>query len=1066
MASSVNSDQGVKSLEKTGSNAGATEWLATLVKAVAAGKSEGKESGKAKGTGGKDDAEEVSGDSDLSVDEIRKKYDIPDFSDDGLLEVKVGDDKTVGEKAAEDFINGIRDDVKSGKLAEDSDEAKLVDLIDAQGATENGYDLYGYVELMESGGSTYRQTQTDPTHLTGDDAKAIIDEDELAKQISGLMQKEGISKRYDDALQGAIESIPEDTRTDIADRVDKALFEPDSKDPNPGFEDYVIAMKEKAEATDDEELTDKLQDEVDNYFEALQALEPDSYKDRKQTFDQNMMTHQLDSYMENPDSVDAENASIGLRDTIDIVQAGVNSTLQSLDKSDKSYNAYQTLNKDLESFKQSLPNLSPEGHKQLAKALQLATEVTNRPGINQNEKNKLFQSVINDNLKSLPEAERGTFKKLLDSASSTGTLGAMSGTMSLISGGMQISNGGWDDMSTDERVAAVRDLVGALSFGNDFARFGSNLIEQLSGKVDVPGVEGGVPRAQATSWLGLLGDNFPDIWRSGADAKADLFSEAISTRVNKASENLGNQGIPLDDLDENGRKNFEKLAENLGNQMIDTGSRTSGGDIAKNAGRSFLRFMGGAGLDITGGVMDLVSGVKKLKDADTALERAGAGLQIGLGASGTGMAIANTVSMFAPSGSNLAANIGGIGTRVMSGVFMGARVAGPVLGVVGTIFGIAGTLIAEAINHKKLQKLTDSQGQFFKDLSEYGVTEEDWGDKLEFARYESYMYGGRDSPDDQSIFEYQADEWEHFQNTEGEKGSSLPRLAPHLHKDGDPDEKNLWEKHLDGGTTRQNGKDSYYKTDDWRPWGDTDTEILDPADESGLPRYGDSGGAGTFSDFREDIDRVDIGSIELVDDGRVVFVKDGVRQIIDPEAGDSHSDKETRTEIIDYLKGLYDLAHPDGERSQQRIDEMDSVFAQTDRYNDVDAIGNYIEAEDPAAWDEKPDVVNIFGDKGSPGNFGDFKEDMDKVDVASIRVFDNGEVYFKKSGTWYVLTPNANSKIDGEFDKFTGYLKELYDITHDDGVLNKRLAAQVDELFGSTDDYNDLDDLKKFLDIA
>ncbi|MDH4574288.1 hypothetical protein CUR86_18935 [Salinicola acroporae] len=167
--------------------------------------------------------------------------------------------------------------------------------------------------------------------------------------------------------------------------------------------------------------------------------------------------------------------------------------------------------------------------------------------------------------------------------------------MSLISGGMQISNGGWDEMTTDERVGAVRDLVGALSFGNDFAKFGSNLIETLGGKREVPGIEGGMPRANATAWLGLLGDNFPDIWKSGADVKADLFAENISLRVDNGSRSLGNQGIPLDDLDENGRRNFDKLAENLGNQMIDTGTRSSGTDIAKKVGRSYLRFMGGRG---------------------------------------------------------------------------------------------------------------------------------------------------------------------------------------------------------------------------------------------------------------------------------------------------------------------------------------------------------------------------------------------------------------------------------------------------------------------------------------
>lgn len=1062
MAPSVSSDRDVKALDGD-TSAESPQWAKAVLRAVSNGES----------VDGETRAEEpeapseTSEDTDLSIDQLREKYDIPDFSQDGLMEIKVDGDKTVGEKAAEDFIQGIRDDVESGKLSEDSDEAKLVDLIDAQGAVDNGYDLYGYVELMESGGSTYRESQTDPTHLTSEDAKALIDEDELAKQISELMQKEDIGKRYDDALQGAIEDIPDDKLDDVKSKVNEALFEPDGDDPNLDFEDYVIAVKEKAEATDDEELSDKIQTEVDNYFEALQALDPDSYEARKQTFDQNMMTHQLDGYMEHPESVDAENVRTGLRDTIDIVQGGINSVLQHLDKTDKSYNAYQTLNRDLESFKTSLSKLSAGEHKKLAESLRLATEVTNRPGISQAEKDKLFQKIINDNLTALPEAERGTFKKVLDSASSSGTLGAMSGMMSLISGGMQLANGGWDEMTTDERVGAVRDLVGALSFGNDFARFGSHLIETLAGKQDVPGIEGGVPRAKATAWLGLLGDNFPDIWKSGADVKADLFAENISTRVDKGSQSLGNQGIPLDDLDENGRRNFDKLAENLGNQMIDTGVKTSGADIAKNVGRSYLRFMGGAGLDITGGVMDLVTGVKKLKDADTALERAGAGIQIGLGSSTTGMAIANTVSMFAPSGSNLAANLGGIGTRVMSGVLMGARVAGPVLGVVGTIFGIAGTLIAEAINHKKMQKLTDSQGDFFKDLAGYGVTEDDWGDKLEFARYESYMYGGRDSPEDQSIFEYQADEWEHFENTEGENGSSLPRLAPYLHKDGDPDSENLWEKHLDGETVRQNGKDSYYHTDDWRPWGDTDTETVDPLDPSGLPRFGDDNDPGTYGDFKEDIDRVDVASIQIVGDDRVVFEKDGVKQIIDLNAGDSHSDKDTREKIIDYLKGLHDLANPDGELDRSRADEMNSVFAQTDSYNDLDAITGYIDAPEPAAWDEQPDVVNIFGDSGNPGNFGDFKEDMDKVDVASIRLLDGGDtIYFKKSGTWYVLTPNANSKIEGEFDKYTSYLKELYDITHDDGVLNKRLASQIDELFGHNDDYNDLDDLKSFLNIA
>ncbi|GHB16906.1 hypothetical protein [Salinicola rhizosphaerae] len=1065
MAPSVNSDTDVKASDSSSTES--PQWLDALVQAIASGKKSENDGDSTTDETAETTSSEETEASGLSADEIRDKYDIPDFTENGLTETEVdetnddGEKKTVGEKAAEDFIQGIRDDVDSGKLDKDSDEAKLVDLIDAQGAVDNGYDLYGYVELMESGGSTYRQSQTDPTHLTSDDAKALIDEDELASQISELMQSDDISKRYDESLQGAIESIPDDQRSAISDKVNEALFDSDGN-ANLDFEDYVIAIKEKAEKSGDEALGDRIQTEVDNYFQALQALDPDRYAARKQTFDQNMMTHQLDSYMENPDSVDDESADVALRDTIDIVQHGINGALQEMDKGTKAYNAYNKVLNDIESFKKTLDGLSSGDSKKLLKAFTLATNISESSGADQAQKEKLFQNVINDNLQGVSEDTRGSFKKVLDSASGSGTLGAMTGTMSLISGGVQLSNGSWDDMTDTERLAAVRDLVSGLSFGNDFARFGSNIVEQLGGKG-----KDGKAKINATSWLGLLDDNFPDIWKSQGTKNVDAVSKSIKDAVNTASDNLGDAGIPLDDLDEQGKKDYREMTQSLGEQMGAPTGADSKGETARKMGRSFLRFMGGAGLDVTGGVMDIVTGVKKLQNADTALEKAGAGLTLGAGTSGTAMSIANTISMFSSRGSNLAASIGNIGTKVMNGLFMGSRIAGPVLGIAGAIFGIAGSLIAEAINHQKMQKLTDSQGDFFKDLASYGVTQDDWGDKLEFARYESYMYGGRDSPDDQSIFEYQADEWEHFQNTDGERGSSLPRLAPNLHVDGDPDSENLWEKHLDGTTVRQNGKDSYYKTDDWRPWSDTDTEILDPADESGLPRFGDDSDPGTYSDFKEDVDRVDVGSIELAGDDRVIFSKDGVKQIIDLNAGDSHTDKETRGKIIDYLKGLYDLSHPNGEFSQSRADEMNDVFAQTDSYNDVDAITQYIDAPDPAAWDENPDVVNIFGDSGDPGNFGDFKEDMDKVDVASIRLLDGGDtIYFKKSGTWYVLTPNANSEIKGEFEDFTGYLKELYDITHTDGVLDKRRAAQIDELFGRNDDYNDLDDLKSFLNIA
>lgn len=756
------------------------------------------------------------------VQDLRDQYNIPSFGAEGLMEMELENDKTVGGQTAEKFVQGIKDDIKSGKLAEDSDEAKIVKLMDAQAAIETGYNLYGYAEAINMGSGTYRESDKDPTKLSGDDVKEMVDEDKLAKEISELMSKEGIKDRYDKELQNSVNGLSEERLSEVREQVFPALFEDGTRDANLDFEDYVIAMNDSG----DPAKSEMAELDVDRYFESLRILEPDSYNARRQTFDQNMMTHQLNTYMENPDTVSPENADAGLRATVTMVKTGVNSVLGGLDKGDKTYDMYKKMSNEFDILDGHIQGASAEDNSKIAAAIRQAAASGDAATIDK---------VVDAQLKGLSgnrEETAGSLKKFLHSASSTGSLGAMSGTMSLVSGALQLANGG-GDMTTDQQIAAARDLVGGLSWTNDFLKFGSNIVETLSGTQAMDPAAGAdgkpEPKIKATAWLGLLDDNFPDIW-GNKDTKADKLSGEINDRIAKSSETLKSYDVTQFTPEE--LKEYEKTIQSIGEAMgaKDPGGKTSTPDGTKPdpavaAGRSFLRFMGGSGLDLTGGVMDIVSGARKLKNAKTALEKADAGISLGSGISGTGMAIANTVSMFAPKGAHLAAKIAGdVATTVVRGLAIGARIAGPVFAVAGVIFGVAGTLIAEAVEHAKMQKLTDSQGQFFKDLAAAGVTKDDWGDKLEYARYATYMYGGRDTPDDQSLFEYQADEWKHFQESEDEKGSSLSRLAPHLHKDGDPDSKNLWEKHLSGATTSTGVQGSERHTDDWRPWSDTDMD--------------------------------------------------------------------------------------------------------------------------------------------------------------------------------------------------------------------------------------------------
>jgi hypothetical protein len=756
------------------------------------------------------------------VQNLREKYEIPSFGAEGLMDMELDNDKTVGGQTAENFVQTIRDDIKSGKLAEDSDEAKIVKLMDAQAAIETGYNLYGYAEGINMGSGTYRESDKDPTKLSGDDVKEMVDEEKLAKEIAELMSKESIKDRYDTELQKSVSSLPEERLSEVREQVFPALFEDGTRDANLNFEEYVIAMNDSG----DPKKSEMAELDVDRYFESLRILEPDSYTARRQTFDQNMMTHQLDTYMENPDTVSPENSDAGLRATFTMVKTGVNSLLGGLDKGDKTYDMYKKMSNEFDILDGHIQGASAEDNSKIAAAIRQAAASGDAATIDK---------VVDAQLKGLSgnrEETAGSLKKFLHSASSTGSLGAMSGTMSLVSGALQLANGG-GDMTTDQQIAAARDLVGGLSWTNDFLKFGSNIVETLGGTQAMDPAAGAdgkpEPKIKATAWLGLLDDNFPDIW-GNKDTKADKLSGEINDRIAKSSETLKSYDVTQFTPEE--LKEYEKTIQSIGETMgvkerPGTTSTPDGTkpDTAIAAGRSFLRFMGGSGLDLTGGVMDIVSGARKLKNAKTALEKADAGISLGSGISGTGMAIANTVSMFAPKGAHLAAKIAGdVATTVVRGLAIGARIAGPVFAVAGVIFGVAGTLIAEAVEHAKMQKLTDSQGQFFKDLAAAGVTRDDWGDKLEYARYATYMYGGRDTPDDQSMFEYQADEWKHFQESEDEKGSSLARLAPYLHKDGDPDSNNLWEKHLTGATTSPGVQGSERRTDDWRPWSDTDTD--------------------------------------------------------------------------------------------------------------------------------------------------------------------------------------------------------------------------------------------------
>ncbi|MCJ2012969.1 hypothetical protein [Methylobacterium sp. J-076] len=790
-----------------------TAWNASLAKEE---KSSSSGTGDASGTAAKETVNSA---------EMHQTYGIPPYDGEGLMDLKVDGDKTVATQASEDFVQGMRDDLKSGKIDAKSDEAKLLKLIDAQGAMENGYDLYGYIENRESGGKTYRLSQDYPTHLEPNDVKDIIDKDKIATQFNELMGKQSISTRYDDAMKRAIESAPRDQVEALKAKTIGTLFDGDK--PNTKFEYYAIAVEKKASAIEDEAAKDKLERELSNYFETLKYFEPDKYATRKQTFDQNMMSADLDRYVGHIETVDPENIAIGLRTTIDVIQSSVNGVLQTADKGSKIYTEAMDYNNASKSFQDLAKTLKPDEMAKLGIAADAIAEAIDQKNIPADQAyakyNEAANQIFADQLKYSPNNVKEAYRSFLDVSVKAGTFGALSGVMSLVSGGSQLSHGKWGTMTSDERVAAVRDLVGGLSFASDFAKFGETTISILK--------KGSDASSSAASWLGLFDNNFPDIWKNSPNAGSEFaraLNQKVTETVNTASERLQKKATELDltglnesELSDAERQEIRNAASKVGTMM---GAPV--GSIAEKAGRTFFRFMVGAGLDITGGVMDLVTGIRAIKKADNALQRAGAGVQVAGGLTTIGLGLSSTIKMLAPRGSVLATRLAvPAATRVFNGFILGTQVVGPMFGAATAIFGMVGVLITELINHGKKQKLTDSQGEFFKSLADQGVARNDWGDKLEYARYATYMYGGRDTPKNTSIYEFQKAEWEHFRDTPSKQGSSINRIAPELHKDSDFGTLNLYEKFLTGETARESAKDVETHTADWRPWIDTDLNI-------------------------------------------------------------------------------------------------------------------------------------------------------------------------------------------------------------------------------------------------
>ncbi len=217
-------------------------------------------------------------------------------------------------------------------------------------------------------------------------------------------------------------------------------------------------------------------------------------------------------------------------------------------------------------------------------------------------------------------------------------------------------------------------------------------------------------------------------------------------------------------------------AEGSAASLIDEEAGEAGLEVPKSTGvkiaATVAKSLTAVG-DLGGGIAGVVLGALSLKTATTPEAKAVGALGIESGLLGTAA--------------------GGIEVASLAGLeIAGAGLIASVAFAAGAIFAFIGAAIAFAVEHKKESDAAKEQGKFFGSLADDGLMQPDWTEKLEYARYETHQYAGRDAPAGESIFNFQAAEYAHFLATPQQHGSSQNRLDPDLHvhydsPESDPD---------------------------------------------------------------------------------------------------------------------------------------------------------------------------------------------------------------------------------------------------------------------------------------
>lgn len=609
-----------------------------------------------------------------------------------------GDPLTVGDLAFKNMIESYRSGIGDGSIGKDDVRAQFIRVFDAKGMSING------MEIVPEHAADKRIGQ--PTHVTGTDVnEEIFDQKKIDTRLNDLFGDDKIKADMVSHHDKAILKV-EGGETKVKE-TEKMLIDGASSEAYVKYLDdlsrsgYAVLAKHDVQAT----------------YALIAAIDPEKAEVFRVELEANGLVVELERIMSEPGAISDESMGLAAEDITKAALAAGKAWGDGIPR--RGFGIWK------ETLTEIVNNMSSEHAPSWGAVIKEVGDTWAKEGKLDDAK---IQTIIKKRI--TPDMGMPSPEKLftaLKFMKDNGVLGTIGGTFSLISAVYQLNGGGGGlGASHRERMSVAAGFMGTLSGSNHLHTLGVSVYDALSG----------------SGLMAELGTDRPiqAVWSTGEKAEKTReleFTKNLHDKWTKESITgaLTTQGVKAFTDDDRFR-----IEDAMWDSIAKRGG-VSDSNIKKVMG-SVPRVLGGIG-DVGGGVLGVTLGAM--------------GIQAGLKNNDSLAVAAGALDI-----------LGGVGGLVGGGATFAEILGkgGRVVAWAGPIgFGIAAvaSFITAMISVAEDGKLKRASVQNYRDIyqmKEDGLLTEKGDENYVWLQTYLHSYNQRDTPADQSVFDYRREEFE------------------------------------------------------------------------------------------------------------------------------------------------------------------------------------------------------------------------------------------------------------------------------------------------------------------